>query len=301
MTPTESHRNTRSTGVADAQAAAWARGARAPGAALVVLAALAAGTAGAYPGGTPTFQTDVAPYCASCHSSVAERDLAGGGDYAAKQVLDRKHLAPILAGSKAYGELDESQRKQLVAHIQALDAASTVTLEFPAQVTAGETFNVTVNVQGGAGPVVGVALVDRAHRWYARPASAAGWRVIGRPTVIGADGRPQSDWIAKRPDSLPGITYVNITGTKSDAAAQEWATGKVVFPLRAPATPGTYPLTAVYFYGTEKASPLGSVKNPLGYVQPRGTYTGASGRVKFSTEGTINVNPPAAGVAPGAL
>jgi len=34
----------------------------------------------AYPGGTPDYQTDVAPYCASCHSSRSADALAGAGE-----------------------------------------------------------------------------------------------------------------------------------------------------------------------------------------------------------------------------
>ncbi|MBW2423026.1 MAG: hypothetical protein JRG86_02190 [Deltaproteobacteria bacterium] len=41
-----------------------------------------------------------------------------------------------------------------------------------------------MKVTGGGGPAVGVALVDRPHRHYARPAWALGWSVVGAPTVI---------------------------------------------------------------------------------------------------------------------
>ena len=53
----------------------------------------------------------------------------------------------------------------LVEQIRTLDEASTVSLVAPAQVQAGQVFPVTVQVTGGAGPVVGIGLVDRAHRW----------------------------------------------------------------------------------------------------------------------------------------
>ena len=46
---------------------------------IVIVVGLAAPwVAGAYPGGTPDFQTDVAPFCAACHSSRSEEALAGG-------------------------------------------------------------------------------------------------------------------------------------------------------------------------------------------------------------------------------
>jgi cytochrome c553 len=259
-------------------------------------ALLASAPAHAYPGGTPNFQTDVAPFCAACHSSLNEDMLAGtGADYAVKQLADNKHLAPIVAGRGKYGELAESERAALVEHIRAVDANSSIALEFPPQVQAGESFSVTVNVTGGAGPVVGVGLVDRAHRWFARPASALGWRVVGAPTVIGPDGQPQSEWIERRPEREGrGITFVNVTGIASDAAAETWANAKVIYSLRAPDKPGEYPLFGVYLYGTEKASPHGFTLNNVGYKVPRGGYGGASGRVRFTPAHTITVKPAAA-------
>ena len=44
---------------------------------VVLVATAAAGAASAYPGGTPSFQTDAAPYCAGCHSSRDVEMLAG--------------------------------------------------------------------------------------------------------------------------------------------------------------------------------------------------------------------------------
>ena len=43
----------------------------------VVTALLWATSAIAYPGGTPVYQTDAAPFCASCHSSRSADALAG--------------------------------------------------------------------------------------------------------------------------------------------------------------------------------------------------------------------------------
>ena len=133
-------------------------------------------SASAYPGGTPDFQTDVAPFCAACHSSLEESALAGApGDRATKELADNKHLAPIMAGAKPYADLSQADRARLVELIKSVDAHSLVEVDFPPQVAPGETFQVTVRVQGGAGPVVAVGLVDRPHRWYARPASSVGW------------------------------------------------------------------------------------------------------------------------------
>lgn len=255
-----------------------------------VLLVLAPGIASAYPGGTPDFQTDALPYCASCHSSTDEASLAGAGDRAGKEVADRKHIATVLAGEGAYGKISAEERQTLASHIKAVDANSKVMVEFPPQVAKGETFQVTVKVTGGAGPVVGVALVDRAHRWYARAASHVGWQVVGAPTIIGPNGSPQSEWIEKRPERFGrNLSYVNITGVESDAAAGSWSKSKVIFTLKAPDTAGDLPLVAAYLYGTEKASPLGYETHPIYGKLIRGTYTGKSGRVKFSPANVISV------------
>lgn len=249
----------------------------------------------AYPGGTPSYQTDVSPYCAGCHSSIDEAALAGAGERAIKEIVENKHLAAIAGGEGGYGELSEADRATLIEHIRALDANSSIDVQFPAQVTAGESFSVTVVLTGGAGPVVGVALLDRAHRWYARPAAAAGWRIVGAPTVIGQDGAPQSEWIERRPEAAGrGISYVNVTGISSDPTAESWGGAKVIFTLKAPEKPGNYPLVGAYFYGTEKASPHGFKLTTVGWKMPRGTVSGGSGRVRFSDEHTITVNAPAA-------
>ena len=46
----------------------------------------------AYPGGTPDFQTDVAPFCAACHSSLTVESLEGTGERADKELSANKHL-----------------------------------------------------------------------------------------------------------------------------------------------------------------------------------------------------------------
>jgi hypothetical protein len=256
--------------------------------------------AAAYPGGTPSYQTDVAPFCAGCHSSRGTDVLAGAGDRAEKEVAERKHVAIVLSGQKGYSGLSESDRQTLAAQIRALDEASTVTLAAPASVQAGATFQVRVDVTGGGGPVVGVALVDRAHRWYARPAASAGWRTVAPPKITGPDGQPQEKWLARRPESDGrNISFVNIDGIASDAATAQWSNGSVVFTLRAPDRPGSYPLAAVYLYGTEKSTILGYTTNPLGRKEVRGGLGGGSGRVLFSDVVGIEVQaPPAAASAP---
>jgi hypothetical protein len=258
-------------------------------------------SAAAYPGGTPSYQTDVAPFCAGCHSSRNAEMLEGAGDRAQKEVAERKHLAVILSGQKGYESLSESDRRTLADQIRALDQASTVTLVAPASVKAGETFQVRVDVTGGAGPVVGVALVDRAHRWFARPAASAGWSVVAPPVITGPDGQPQQRWLSRRPESAGrNISFVNVEGISSDSAAGQWAKASVLFTLRAPERPGSYPLAAAYFYGTEKSTVLGYTTDPMGVKKPRGGLGGGSGRLLFSdvTQIEVRAAAPAPQAAP---
>jgi hypothetical protein len=259
---------------------------------LVALAAFALATvAGAYPGGTPSYQTDVAPFCASCHSSRDVNALDGAGARATKELVENKHLAVIRAADprSGYAALSEADRAALIGHIEALDRASTVSLEAPASVKAGATFSVTVKVTGGAGPVVGVALVDRAHRWYARPASSAGWQVTA-PPEIRVGGERKSDWIEKRPAAAGrNLSFVNVTGIRSDAAKGEFASAQVTFTLRAPAQPGPTPLAASFLYGSEKGSPLGTTTDAIGEKHILGGFTGGSGRVLFTPVRMIRV------------
>jgi len=82
---------------------------------------------------------------------------------------------------------------------------------------------------------------------------------------------------------------VNVAGVKSDAALGKWDSAEVVFTLRAPDRPGTYPLAAVYIYGTEKSTVLGYTTSALGFKEVRGGYGGGSGRVIFTPVQQIQV------------
>lgn len=252
---------------------------------------LAAAGAAAYPGGTPTYQTDAAPYCASCHASRSPDALAGAPPgRAEKELPEGKHYPLIEAGDGGYEALGAAQRAELIAHLKRLDEASTVTVEAPERVKAGETLRVSVTVTGGAGPVVGVGLVDATQRWLARPAPSAGWAVVGAPRIAGPDGKEQTEWLAKRPAALgANLAFVNVTGIASDAAKGQWSRARVEWTLRAPAEAGSHPLTAAYFYGTEKASPHGFTEDPVRGKQVRGGFTGASGRLLFAPLRSIQV------------
>lgn len=266
-----------------------------------------ASAAQAYPGGTPDFQTDVGPYCAACHSSTAPEDLAGLGARAEAEMPAGQHFAAIKAGTGQYAELSVEDRGRLIELLTAVDQNSTIQIEGPAQVAPGAKFQVTVKVTGGAGPSVGVGLVDRAHRFYARPASSLGWEVVGAPSIIGPKG-PQSEWIGRRPERAGrGITFVNVEGIGSSAEANHWSRAKIIYTLRAPQTPGDYPLVGAYFYGTETGAAMSTRIHPQHGAQPLGGALGKSGRIKFSKERMISVRAPdapeagtqpVAGVAP---
>ncbi len=259
--------------------------------AILVIAGLLPTAPKAYPGGTPNYQTNAAPYCSSCHSSRDAAALAGAGERAEKEVAERKHIALILGGrGKGYSALTENDRKTLAAQIRALDAASTVSIEVPAKVQRGQTFQVKVAVTGGAGPVVGVELVDLDHRWYARPATAVGWEVVMPPQIVGADGQPANSWLEKRPEATGrNITYVNIPDISSNPVTGEWGSAEVTFTLRAPDRAGTLPLAAAYLYGTEKSTVLGYTTNAVGRKEVRGGMGGGSGRILFTPVSKIEV------------
>ncbi len=253
--------------------------------------ALASAAVSAYPGGTPDFQTDAAPYCASCHSSTSMEMMSGlPPERAQKELAPGKHLALIAAGEGGYQALTPEERALLTEHVKAVDAATSVKLKALPKVRINGELRVTVDVAGGAGPVVGVALVDTPHRWLARPATGVGWAISREPQILGQDFQEQTEWLSRRPLSLGrNLAYVNVTGLHSDAVSNEWPRAQVVWTLRAPSRPGMYPLAAALWYGTEKASPLGIVVDPIRGKQLRGGGAGHSGRILFSTPLTIEV------------
>jgi hypothetical protein len=262
---------------------------------------LGATSAFAYPGGTPRFQTDVAPYCAACHSSRSAEALADTGERAESELAEHKHIAEILAGHGGYASLSEPDREALAKQIRALDAASTIHLQVPETVVPGSLFEVAVELTGGGGPIVAVGLVDRDHRWWARPAASAGWRVAAPPVVTGPDGALQSAWLERRPEAADrNVSFVNVAGVSSDPAQDRFARARVVFTLRAPDREGSYPLAAVYFYGTEKASVLGHTTDAQGHKEVRGGFDGGSGRVLFTPLSRIEVRASDAASAPAA-
>ena len=248
--------------------------------------------AAAYPNGTTDYVTDAGPFCAGCHSSRQEsqlRELAK--DAAARELVDTKHVAMITSGKGTYEKLSTADRTALVAHVRAVDTATTIALEVPRSLKAGATVTVTAKVRGGAGPVVGVMLLDSDLRYQSRTPAADGWAIAAAPAIAGPDGKPQTTWTDKRaPGLAKNLNYVMVYGMKGDAVAATYGEATVTYRLRAPSKPGDYTLAAALLYGTEKASPLGTVKRQ-GFDLPLGGFEGASGRILFSPAHTVTVTP----------
>ena len=76
---------------------------------------------------------------------------------------------------------------------------------------------------------------------------------------------------------------------KTDLAEKKFPDGRVVWTVRAPQAPGTYTIAVAFHYGTEKASPVGTVTTAAGAVLPKGGPGGASGHVMFSKVHTVTV------------
>src|SRR5207245_7215043 len=92
--------------------------------------------------------------------------------------------------------------------------------------------------------------------------------------------RPRGAAIGLKPVLIPGIEGERVT-KRADETRTTWV-------LRTPPEPGTYSLTAAFYYGTEKIRPLGTVIRN-GRAEPRGGPGGASGRIMFSDVIKISV------------
>lgn len=248
--------------------------------------------AGAYPNGTEAYVTEAGPFCAGCHSSRQESQLREmPKEHAAQQLPEAKHYAAISKPAEPYAKLSEAERATLLEQLRAVDAATTVALDVPKEVRAGAPLTATVKAHGGAGPVVGVMLLDADLRYQARTPAASGWTITAAPAVTGPDGKPQTTWSDKRAPGLgKNINYVMVYGMKGDAVAKTYGEATVAYALQAPAKPGEYTLAAVLLYGTEKATPLATVKK-IGASQPLGGFAGASGRILFTEPHTVKVTP----------
>src|SRR5438445_13109373 len=98
-----------------------------------------------------------------------------------------------------------------------MDEQASVTIEGRSEGRRNSQIEVTVVTRGGAGPVVGVSLVDSAIRYQSRPISASGFKVVGPALVAGPNGKPQAQWAERRlRGSDMGLNTVMIAGIEGD-------------------------------------------------------------------------------------
>lgn len=256
---------------------------------LLSLTTLAAAVALADPYGPPHAVTDMGPFCASCHSSTSLAQLPDlPAEEASGETIEGKHLARIKT-DPAYKDLSATDRTALIDAIVWVDEQAFVSIQAPKQAKHNHPIEVTVVTKGGAGPVVGVSLVDSTVRFQARPIGSSGFKVIGPAFVKGPTGKSQARWIERRVrGSDMGLATVIIDGVQGDAVTKHVPETRTTWTLRTPPEPGTFTLAAAFFYGTEKAHPLGTVMRN-GRAEPRGGTGGASGRIMFSEAFKITV------------
>jgi len=257
---------------------------------LLMVLLLAVPYAAAYPGGPVRNVTDLAPTCASCHSSVSKDQLRNEPDaFATSQVKENKHYKAIEDGAGPYQQMSPADRQKLLSDVKLMDELSAITINAPASLRPGQEAQITVMVKGGNGPV-GVFLVDTDLRFQARPIQGNGWVIVGAPKAWGNDGKEQTRWVDSRAQGLPkNLNSMVIFDQKTDLAAKKPAEGKVVWTVKAPQEPGTYTVTAAFHYGTERASEVGTVTTPTGATFPRGGPAGPSGHIMFAKPVTITV------------
>lgn len=243
------------------------------------------GMATGYPAGPQLFVTDLAPNCATCHAMIkAEYTPERPAQASAGELPDSKHYKAIESADKGYKLVAEDKRKELLTLVKWVDNNSSVSLKAPTTAKPGQPIEATVETKGGLGPVIGAFLVDLPLRLQARPISADGWYVVGKPKVIGADGKEQSWWLDKRVNEKKNLSFV-LVQAKADIEKKVLPTTKVTWTVRAPIDPGTYTLTAAFLYGTEDVDELKTGK----MEEPPGGRSGPSGRILFSEPVTVTV------------
>ena len=258
--------------------------------AFVVTFLVMAESAQGYSGGPLRNVTDLSPTCAACHASFNREQLRGEPEaFANSQVKENKHYKALEEGTGPYQNMSPADRQKLLMDVKTMDENASVTLGAPTSLKPGQEAQITVTVKGGHGPV-GVFLVDTDLRLQARPIQGDGWVIAAAPKVWGSDGQEQTKWVDSRAPGLKkNLNSAIIFDQKTDLAAKKLPEGKVVWTVKAPQEPGTYSVTAVFHFGTEKASSVGTVTTPTGAVLPKGGPAGPSSRVMFARPVTVTV------------
>ncbi len=232
---------------------------------------------------------DASPYCALCHSSVdASYHPELPAEASQAQVYTTKHYKALEEGTfPGYKALEPEKRKELLEQAKKIDQNSSVKLETSASTVApGGNLTVTVTTKSGIGPVVGIMLLDEPLRYQARPIQSTGWFIASAPEVIGPDGKPQSKWLDRRINKQQtNLNFMLVYDIAADTAKDMYATARVSYALKAPATPGEYPITAAFIYGTAEANEMKSGK----YEEPPGGNGAPSGRLRFSNTVKVRV------------
>ena len=258
--------------------------------ALMVAVLMLAGTVQGYNGGPLRNVTDLTPTCAGCHSSMSKDQLRVEPEaLAASMVVENKHYKAIEEGSGPYKDMSPADRQKLLADVKLVDQNASVTVTAPTSAKPGQEIQLTANVRGGHG-VVGVFLLEPDLRLQGRPLTSDGWVIVGPPKVWGSDGNEQTKWVDSRGAGLSkNLNSALVFDQKSDLAAKKFPEAKVVWTVRAPQAAGTYQVAVAFHYGSEKASPVGTVTTPPGAVLPRGGPGGPSGHVLISKVQTVTV------------
>jgi len=247
-------------------------------------------SAGAWSGGPVFNVTDLEAKCAVCHSAVSKHQLrlepAGIQGFFA---MENQHYKRIEDGTGPYQGMPGPDRQKLLADVKTMDQNASVSISAPQSLRPGQEAQIMVTVRGG-NEVIGVALMDSDLHMQGRAIQGDGWGIVGAPKVWGNDGKEQTKWVDSRGAGLrKNINSALIFDRKADLAAKQFAEGKVTWTVKAPQEPGTYSVTAAFFYGTEKASPAGLVTTATGAALPKGGNYGASGRIMFAKPVTVTV------------
>jgi hypothetical protein len=204
-------------------------------------------------------------------------------------VKENKHYRALEDGTGPYQQMSPADRQKLLADAKLMDELASIALSVPTSLRPGQEAQIAVTVKGGHG-VVGVFLLDTDLRFQARPIQGDGWVVVGPPKVWGGDGKEQTKWVDSRAPGLKkNLNSAIIFEQTTDLAAKKPAEGKVLWTVKAPQEPGTYSVTAVFHFGTERASSVGTVTTPTGVTLPRGGPGGPSARIMFARPVTVTV------------
>ena len=235
------------------------------------------------------YVSDAEPFCAGCHASFdASYQPELPAEASQAQVYTTKHYKALEEGTfPGYKTLEPEKRKELLEQAKKIDQNSSVQLEASAPTVApGGNLIVTITTKGGIGPVVGIMLLDEPLRYQARPIQSTGWFIPSAPEVVGTDGKPQSKWLDRRFNKQQtNLNFVLVYDIASDPAKDMYATSRVSYALKAPATPGEYPMTAAFLYGTGDANEMKSGK----YEDTPGGNGAPYGRIRFSNTVKVRV------------